>query len=59
VLGEFVAGNSVLRSTHVGASAWIGVIFGMIIKLVVSLTMVSLLAAGWWWNRAALPVNLH
>jgi uncharacterized protein YqgC (DUF456 family) len=59
VLGELVDGNSVLRSTHVGASAWVGLIFGMIIKLVVSLTMVSLLAAGWWWNRAALQVNLH
>jgi hypothetical protein len=51
LLGELAAGNSVLRSTHVGASAWVGLIFGTIIKLVVSLTMVSLLGAGWWWNR--------
>jgi uncharacterized protein len=51
VLGELAAGNSVRRSTHVGASAWVGLIFGAITKLVVSLTMVSLLGAGWWWNR--------
>jgi hypothetical protein len=52
VLGELAAGNSVLRSAHVGASAWVGLIFGTIIKLVVSLTMVALFGAGWWWNRA-------
>jgi uncharacterized protein len=51
VLGELAAGNSVLRSTHVGASAAIGLIFGTIIKLVASVTMVALFGAGWWWNR--------
>lgn len=52
LLGELTAGNSVLRSTHVGASAWVGLIFGALVKLVASLTMVALLAAGWWWNRS-------
>jgi len=51
VLGELAAGNSVLRSTHVGVSAWIGLIFGTIAKLVSSLMMVALFGAGWWWNR--------
>jgi uncharacterized protein len=51
LLGELTAGNSVLRSTHVGASAWVGLIFGTIVKLVASVTMVALLGAGWWWNR--------
>jgi uncharacterized protein YqgC (DUF456 family) len=51
VLGELAAGSSILRSTHVGASAWIGLIFGTMIKLVVSVMMVALLGAGWWWNR--------
>ena len=51
LLGELTAGNSVLRSTHVGAGAWVGLIFGALVKLVASLTMVSLLGAGWWWNR--------
>jgi uncharacterized protein YqgC (DUF456 family) len=53
VLGELSAGNSVLRSTHVGISAWLGMIFGTIVKLVSSLMMVALLCAGWWWNRGA------
>ena len=53
VLGELAAGNSVLRSTQVGMSAWLGLIFGTIIKLVSSLTMVALFGAGWWWNRSA------
>lgn len=51
VLGELAAGNSVLRSTHVGMSAWVGLICGTIIKLVSSVTMVALFGAGWWWNR--------
>jgi uncharacterized protein YqgC (DUF456 family) len=51
VLGEVSAGSSILRSTHVGASAWIGLIFGTMIKLVASVMMVALLGAGWWWNR--------
>jgi len=50
-LGELAAGNSVLRSTHVGVSAWVGLIFGTIIKLVASLMMVALFGAVWWWNR--------
>jgi uncharacterized protein YqgC (DUF456 family) len=53
VLGELTAGNSVLRSTHVGVSAWVGLIFGTIIKLVSSLIMVALFGAGWWWNRGS------
>jgi hypothetical protein len=51
VLGELASGKSVLRSTHVGVNAWIGLIFGTILKLVSSFTMVALFAAGWWWNR--------
>ena len=51
VLGELAAGSSVLRSTNVGVSAWFGLIFGTIIKLVSSLTMMALLGAAWWWNR--------
>lgn len=55
VLGEFSAGNSVLRSTHVGVNAWIGLIFGTIVKLVSSLMMVAMLGAAWWWNRSPTP----
>jgi hypothetical protein len=51
VLGELAAGNSVFRSTQVGVSAWLGLIFGTIIKLVSSLMMVVLFGAAWLWNR--------
>jgi uncharacterized protein len=51
VLGELAAGNSVLRSTRVGLSTWLGLIFGTIIKLVSSVMMVALFGAGWWWNH--------
>jgi uncharacterized protein len=51
VIGEFSAGNSVLRSAHAGVSVWVGLIFGTIIKLVSSLMMVALFGASWWLNR--------
>lgn len=50
IAGEFSAGNSVLRSTHVGVSAWFGLILGTIIKLVATLTMLALFGVGWWLN---------
>jgi uncharacterized protein len=43
----------VLRSTHVGIGAWVGLIFGTLVKVVSSVMMVALFAAGWWWNRSA------
>jgi hypothetical protein len=51
--GELAAGRSVLRSTHVGVNAWVGLIFGTLAKLVSSLIMVALFGAGWWLNRGA------
>jgi uncharacterized protein YqgC (DUF456 family) len=53
VLGELAAGNGVQRSTAVGVNAWIGLLFGTLIKLVASIIMVVLFGAGWWWNRVA------
>jgi uncharacterized protein len=53
VLGELSAGNSVLRSAHAGIGAWVGLMFGTLIKLVSSLMMVALFGAGWWLNRGA------
>jgi uncharacterized protein len=52
-LGELSVGNSVLRSTHVGVGTWVGLIFGTLIKLVASVTMLALFGAGWLWNRAS------
>jgi uncharacterized protein YqgC (DUF456 family) len=51
VVGELSSGKSVLRSTQVGVAAWVGLIFGAIVKLVSSLVMVALFGAGWWWSR--------
>ena len=51
VLGELSAGNSILRSTHVGVGTWVGLIFGTIVKMVASMTMVALFGAAWWWTR--------
>jgi uncharacterized protein YqgC (DUF456 family) len=53
MLGELSTGNSVLRSTRIGLSTWLGLIFGTIMKLVSCVTMVLLFAAAWWWSRAA------
>jgi len=53
VLGELTAGNSIRRSTEVGVGAWIGLLFGTVIKLVSSIMMVALFGAAWWWNRGA------
>jgi uncharacterized protein YqgC (DUF456 family) len=40
--GELAAGNSVLRSTHVGISTWLGLLFGTLVKLVISFVMIGL-----------------
>lgn len=53
VLGELAAGSSALHSTNVGLGAWLGLLFGTIIKLISSLMMVALLGVAWWWNHRA------
>lgn len=53
VLGELSAGRGVQRSAQVGVSAWVGLIFGTLFKLVASLMMVAMFGAAWWWNRGA------
>ena len=45
--GELLSGTSVLRSTHVGIGTWLGLIFGTLVKLVISLMMVGLFAFAW------------
>jgi uncharacterized protein len=47
VAGELLSGTSVLRSTHVGIGTWLGLLFGTIVKLVISLVMVGLFAFAW------------
>lgn len=46
LLGELLAGQSVLRSTHVGVGTWLGLLFGTLAKLVVSFAMLGLFALG-------------
>ena len=42
LLGELASGTSVLRSTHVGIGTWLGLLFGTLVKLVISLMMLGL-----------------
>ncbi len=42
VLGELASGTSVLRSAHVGVGTWLGLLFGTLLKLVLSFLMVGL-----------------
>ena len=42
LIGELASGNSVLRATHVGVGTWLGLLFGTLIKLVISFVMVGL-----------------
>lgn len=44
LLGELASGTSVLRSTHVGAATWLGLLFGTLLKLVISCMMIGLFA---------------
>jgi uncharacterized protein YqgC (DUF456 family) len=45
--GELTSGSSLTRSTNVGLGTWVGLIFGTLVKLVASLTMVAMLATAW------------
>lgn len=40
--GELASGTSVLRSAHVGVGTWLGLLFGTLIKLVLSFVMLGL-----------------
>ena len=42
ILGELASGTSVLRSAHVGVGTWRGLLFGTLLKLVLSLLMIGL-----------------
>lgn len=42
LVGEFASGKSVLRSAHVGVATWLGLLFGTLVKLVISFMMIGL-----------------
>jgi uncharacterized protein YqgC (DUF456 family) len=50
LLGELASGTSVLRSAHVGAATWLGLLFGALLKLVLSLMMIGLFGAAMLWG---------
>lgn len=50
LLGELASGNSVLRATHVGVATWLGLLFGTLVKLVISFVMVGMFAVAWLMN---------
>lgn len=41
LLGELASGTSVLRSAHVGVGTWLGLLFGTLLKLVLSFLMIG------------------
>lgn len=47
LVGELVSSKSVLRSAHVSVSTWLGLLFGALVKLVLSVVMVALAAGVW------------
>jgi uncharacterized protein YqgC (DUF456 family) len=47
LLGELLSGTSVLRSAHVGAATWIGLLVGTLVKLVLSFMMIGLFGFAW------------
>lgn len=50
LIGELISSKSVLRSTHVGIGTWFGLLFGALVKLVLSLVIVALAAGVWLFN---------
>lgn len=50
LLGELASGTSVLRSAHVGVATWVGLLFGTLLKLVISFVMVGLAGLAWLLN---------
>ncbi len=47
--GEMMSGSSVLRSTHVGAGTWIGLLLGTLAKIALSFLMVAMFAFAMLW----------
>lgn len=45
--GELASGTSVLRSAHVGVATWVGLLFGTLVKLVLSFLMIGMFGFAW------------
>lgn len=42
MVGELWSGQSILRSAHVGVSTWIGMLLGIVAKVVISFLMIGM-----------------
>jgi uncharacterized protein YqgC (DUF456 family) len=42
MVGELWSGTSVLRSAHVGVGTWVGMLVGMLAKVVISFLMIGM-----------------
>jgi uncharacterized protein YqgC (DUF456 family) len=42
VIGELWSGNSILRSAHVGIGTWVGMLVGILAKVVISFLMIGM-----------------
>jgi uncharacterized protein YqgC (DUF456 family) len=51
LMGELFSSRSVLRSAHVGLGTWLGLLFGALVKLVLSIIMVAMAAGIWLLHR--------
>jgi uncharacterized protein len=51
LVGELFSSRSVLRSAHVGLGTWLGLLFGALVKLVLSVSMVAMAAGVWLLHR--------
>lgn len=47
LLGELISSKSMLRSTHVGVSTSLGLLFGTLVKLVLSIIIVAVAGGVW------------
>jgi uncharacterized protein YqgC (DUF456 family) len=45
--GELIHGREVRRATHVGFGTWLGIVFGVVLKLGLAFAMVGLFAFAW------------
>lgn len=50
LVGELASGTSALRSAHVGAATWLGLLFGTLLKLVISCMMLGLFGLALWFG---------
>ncbi|MCW7538494.1 DUF456 family protein [Aquabacterium sp. A7-Y] len=46
--GEYLARRDSVRAAHVGLATWVGLLFGTLVKLVLSFVMIGIFVLTWW-----------